>query len=229
MKKFNEKGKKAAPAAICVAQCLILACASVACVGKDSGMPQEGAVSNEALQETAPQESMLIQESVLIQETSQTQAPQSQEGQISLEDAKAAALADAGVTASDVVFTKEKSDYENGIAVYELEFYAQNAQYEYEINAVTGSVYSKDVDWHHANEGHGHHDKNEQDFIGAQEAKAIALAQEGFAEGDVTLLTCEFDYDDGIAVYEIEFYKDGREYEVTVSALDGAVLSYDMD
>ena len=117
--------------------------------------------------------------------------------------------------ASDVRYTKEKLDYEDGIAVYELEFYAGNAEYEYEINAETGAVYSKDIDVHQVKTEHGHYGGSEQNDIGAEQAKSIAQ--------------CEFDVDDGQTVYEVEFIKDGRQYEYKISALDGSILSYEMD
>ncbi len=149
--------------------------------------------------------------------------------QISVDDAKTAALTDAGLIASDVNYTKEKLDYEDGIAVYDIEFYTSDAEYGYEINAVTGAVYSKDVDVRHARADYGHQNENGQNDIGAEQAKSIALAQAGFAEAEVTLLQCEFDVDDGQTVYEVEFIKDGREYEYKISAVDGSVLSCEMD
>lgn len=77
---------------------------------------------------------------------SQQNTGQSGNEQISLDDAKNAALADAGVSASDVTYTKEKLDYEDGIAVYDIEFFADGVEYEYTINAVDGTVVERDVD-----------------------------------------------------------------------------------
>lgn len=242
--------KKTIAVTICAAQCLLLAGGVAGCTGGSNGAPQSQTPQSVQQEQTAPKETMqettpqtVPQEKGTLDEARPTsgqtgndnnppqtsQAPQNGEGQISLEDAKAAALADAGLSASDAVFTKEKSDYEDGVMVYELEFYAPDAEYEYEINAATGAVYSKDIDWHHNQERHNHHEAAAQDYIDVAQAKTIALAQAGFTEEDVTLLTCEFDYDDGIAVYEVEFYKDGREYGVTVGALDGVVFSYEVD
>lgn len=154
-------------------------------------------------------------------------------GQISLDEAKTAALSDAGVSASEVMYTKEKLDYEDGIAVYEIEFYAGNTEYEYEINATTGAVYSKSVETHQTpkGQGQGHHGNTgiPQTDIGAESAKSIALNHAGFAEADVSRLKTEFDIDDGISVYEVEFDKDGREYEYKINAADGSIIEYDVD
>ena len=60
--------------------------------------------------------------------------------------AKSIALKDAGVSASSATFTKTKLDYEDGIRVYEIEFYTNSAEYEYEINAKTGKIRDMDVE-----------------------------------------------------------------------------------
>lgn len=59
---------------------------------------------------------------------------------IGLDEAKRAALADAGVSEGQVVYKKAKLDYEGGMPVYELEFLAGSREYEYEIDAATGAV-----------------------------------------------------------------------------------------
>ena len=63
---------------------------------------------------------------------------------IGIERAKAIALRDAGV--SGVTFVKAKIDYEDGVRVYDVEFYKDNVEYDYEIDAVTGQIRKKDLD-----------------------------------------------------------------------------------
>ncbi len=154
---------------------------------------------------------------------------QDSHGQISLEEAKNAALADAGQEAANVVFTKEKLDYEDGIAVYDIEFYAGNTEYEYEIHAQTGAVYSKDVETHDIGVGNGGNAGSSGTYIGEEQAKSIAVNHAGFSAADVSGLKSKFEIDDGRAEYEVEFYKDGKEYDYTINALDGAIIKYDMD
>lgn len=167
-----------------------------------------------------------------------TQPPASQAPQptqpsgmyIGAEAAKNAALADAGVSAGDARFTKVRMDYEDGVPVYEVEFYTSTHEYEYEIHAQTGAVFSKSVDAHHGSGGHhgGTGGQAEAD-IGAEAAKNAALNHAGCAAGDVVFTKVERDYDDGRLVYEIEFYKDGLEYEFEIDAASGAVLSFERD
>ncbi len=65
---------------------------------------------------------------------------------ISLEQAKEIALQKAGVSASDVTFTKSKVDYENGRQVYDIEFRVNRVEYSAEILASDGTVVSWEVD-----------------------------------------------------------------------------------
>lgn len=66
-------------------------------------------------------------------------------GTITLEQAKEIALNHAGLTADAAYFEKAKLDYDDGIQIYEVEFKSGNAEYEYEIDAVTGTV--RDYEW----------------------------------------------------------------------------------
>ena len=62
--------------------------------------------------------------------------------QITIEEAKDIALKNANLTNDQVTFTEVKLDIENGIQKYELEFYNNNKEYSYEIDANTGKILS---------------------------------------------------------------------------------------
>ena len=62
---------------------------------------------------------------------------------IGLAAAKKAALRHAGVSANDAVFTKTERDLDDGRLEYELDFYTDDAEYEYTIDGATGAV----LDW----------------------------------------------------------------------------------
>lgn len=62
---------------------------------------------------------------------------------ITLEQALEIALADAGVSREEAIFSVAEAGTEGGLSVYRFQFYAWNMEYEYEINAGTGAVYSK--------------------------------------------------------------------------------------
>lgn len=61
-------------------------------------------------------------------------------------------------------------------------------------------------------------------YIGRQAAIRAALAHAGFGEAEVYRLKCELDREDGMMVYEIEFKKDGFEYDYDIDAKSGAVV-----
>jgi uncharacterized membrane protein YkoI len=59
---------------------------------------------------------------------------------IGLEKAKSIALDHAGKSATAVTFTETETDKDNGRTIYEIEFSAGQTKYEYEIDAITGSI-----------------------------------------------------------------------------------------
>ena len=65
---------------------------------------------------------------------------------ISLDEAKNIAVTSAGVDINSVKFTREELDHDNHTLVYELEFFYNNIEYDYEINATTGDIISYDKD-----------------------------------------------------------------------------------
>lgn len=59
---------------------------------------------------------------------------------ISKEKAKEIALNHAGIKSDKVTFGKVELDVDHNMAKYEIEFYYNNIEYEYELNAVTGEI-----------------------------------------------------------------------------------------
>ena len=141
---------------------------------------------------------------------------------IGLEAAKNAALADAGVNAADATFTEQKRDREDGVLVYDIEFYTSTTEYEYEIDASTGAVREKKAESKTQTGDNGA-------YIGLERAKEIALSHAGLSAGEVYLSKAKFEDDDGVKVYEIEFYKDRMEYEYTIHAATGRILEFDAE
>ncbi len=56
------------------------------------------------------------------------------------EKAKEAALSHANVSADKITHYEIELDYENGVMVYEIEFKCEGFEYDYDIDAITGSV-----------------------------------------------------------------------------------------
>lgn len=64
---------------------------------------------------------------------------------VTLEQAQEIALADAGVSREEAIFSRAEAGTDSGLSVFSFKFYAANVEYEYEINAGTGAVYSKKI------------------------------------------------------------------------------------
>lgn len=66
--------------------------------------------------------------------------------QISQDEAKAIALKDAGMTEADVAFMETEVERDDGITQYQISFVAGQMEYEYDVDATTGSIIGKDVE-----------------------------------------------------------------------------------
>lgn len=162
------------------------------------------------------------QEAVENPQANQTEAAS---GDIGADAAKSNALADAGVAASDATFIKAERDYDDGVPVYDVEFYTSSHEYDYEIDARTGAVRGRDIEAvETASQQKGNDNSSD---IGVEKAKSIALGHAGLS--DVTFTKAKLDDEDGQVVYEIEFRKDGMEYDYTILAADGSILEYDSE
>lgn len=70
----------------------------------------------------------------------------------------------------------------------------------------------------------------EADFTVTQaQAENIALEHAGFTAGQVSGLRTQYEVDDGIPRYDVEFRNGDWEYEFEISAEDGRIISYDKD
>ena len=65
--------------------------------------------------------------------------------------------------------------------------------------------------------------------ITTEEAESIALNHAGFTKEEVTRLRTEFDFDDYVPHYDIEFHQDLWEYEYEINAETGAIISCEKD
>ena len=171
--------------------------------------------------------------------------------QIGVEAAKQIALAHAKVAQKDVTFIKAELDTEDGRAVYDIEFYSGNVEYDYDIDAVSGEIISNDFDIEDysipAQSAAAPQQtevsqqtaaapatttpaaNNPSGDIGIERAKQIALSHAGLSQGSVSFVKAELDYEDGVKVYDIEFYSGNVEYDYEINAASGAIISVDRD
>ena len=162
---------------------------------------------------------------------------------ITQKEARKIALEDAGLTEAEVTISAEKLDTENGVAVYEVDFVKGNVKYEYDINATTGAVYSKSSESTavptteaaaqpseaetaaaNATVAPTAENRSNNNYIGLERAKAIALGDAGLSAASVTFTEAKPDFDDGVPNYDLDFYTATHEYDYEINALTGAIM-----
>lgn len=162
---------------------------------------------------------------------------------IGTEAAQAAAYAHAGVTASSVRELETEFDYEDGRMVYDVEFKSGTTEYEYDIDAVNGTVIKyktdRDDDYRPATSGttsgstattsKPSSGSTSKTPIGAASAKSIALKHAGVSESSVLGMEVKEDWDDGTLEYKVEFWYNSTEYEYEINGYTGAILEYEQD
>lgn len=162
---------------------------------------------------------------------------------ITQKDARKIALEDAGLTEAEVTISAEKLDTENGVAVYEVDFVKGNVKYEYDINATTGAVYSKSSESTAVSSTEAAaqpseaetaaanaivaptaENRSNNNYIGLERAKAIALGDAGLSAASVTFTEAKQDFDDGVPNYDLDFYTATHEYDYEIDAQTGAIM-----
>lgn len=143
------------------------------------------------------------------------------------EAAQKAALDHAGVSKDSVKFVRTHLERDDGRWKYEVEFYQDNTEYDYDIDAVSGEIlsYDHDAEYYTAPSG----TEAGAAALTADEAKQIALKHAGVAESDVQRLKVEQDRDDGRLLYEVEWDVGRTEYSYEIDANTGDILNYEKD
>lgn len=155
-------------------------------------------------------------------------------GDISVDKAKEIALSHAGLSADQVTFVQANMDFDDGIQKYDIKFYCNGQEYDYEINSSNGQIIQFDYDMEYNyipnnNTTNYQSNVNTTANISVERAKEIALSHAGLASNQVTFQRIELDFDNGIQKYEIEFYYNYREYSYEIDANTGNILSYEQD
>ena len=143
-------------------------------------------------------------------------------GTVDEEMAQKIALEHAGVKAADATITKSKLDYEDGRQVYDIEWYAGGAKYDYEIATDTGEIISSAYE----EKTMGADSKNIT--VSEADAKKTALDRVSGAT-DKDLYEWKLDYDDGRPEYEGKIIYGGTEYEFSIDAATGSVMEWDAE
>ena len=144
--------------------------------------------------------------------------------------ARSVALSHAGISESSTSYIYAKKDWDDGRWVYDVEFWADGKEYDYEILASNGTILSYDYDAEYQwNGSTGTGSTSSTADIGEAKARSVALSHAGISESDTSYIYAKKDWDDGRWVYDVEFWANGKEYDYEILASDGTILSYDYD
>lgn len=153
----------------------------------------------------------------------------SQKAYIGEKTARQIAFADAQINESQIKHSECSLDLDDGTLVYELEFVVSGAVFEYEIDALTGKVLEKESKPLQNEEQTTTTEtvpvSETQSYITKEEIKQNLLSANGLSSGDYKTFEIEFDFEDGKAVYDVEFIAKGIKYEYEIDAVSGGVLS----
>ena len=150
---------------------------------------------------------------------------------LTAQEARDIALTHAGLSADAVTFGRTEYDVDDGVPEYEIEFHADGWEYDYEIHAETGEIRSSDKEKEDDRPAAPTEPAPTEatQKITAEEAENIALNHAGLTRDQVRFDRTEYDKDDGVPEYEIEFHADGWEYDYEIHAETGKILSSEKD
>ncbi len=137
---------------------------------------------------------------------------------ISRDQALQAALSDAALDSSSVSRSRIERDRDDGIVVYEVEFFSGDWEYDYVISAADGSILSVSRD-RFSRSG-----ASNDIVLTEAEALQAAFTDSGASSDDYRI---RLDRDDRRMAYEVSFTAGGWAYSYKIDAVDGSVLDAD--
>ena len=117
-----------------------------------------------------------------------------------------------------------------------MTFYVGNREYDYDIDASTGTIRSFDSeiedDYNIASAPSATPaaaSASSGAAITEAEAKQIALDHAGVSESETERMRVKLGRDDGVQEYEVNFYVGNREYDYDINAATGEIRSHDSE
>lgn len=143
-------------------------------------------------------------------------------GEITEQQAMNIAVADAGLSDSSMQYRLVKRKWDDGRAIYDVEFMSGNVEYEYEILASDGTILSCEYDAKKAVSGTA-----SGNVISMEDARSIAAAK--IPGIDASSIYIKYDYDDGKWIYEGKAYFNQTKYEFEIDAYNGQIIKWEQE
>lgn len=157
------------------------------------------------------------------------------------------ALENAEVSQEELLFSQAKLDSDDGIWIYDVEFYAGNKEYDYEIDAVNGTILSFDYDMEGnfnpnggqtppsaaSSNNNSTQNTNTNTAVDTSAAVSIdtarqtALSQVPGATADNIRINT--DYDDGRLIYEGKIIYNNVEYDFEIDGNTGNITEWEAE
>ena len=168
--------------------------------------------------------------------TPATTAPTVEPQLITMDEAIAIALKDAGFSEKDVTGLHAELEHDDGVQIFDVDFYQNSKEYDYEIHAVSGKILKPAKKEAAADSTpakpaatgsstSGSASKN----ITKDQAISKALSHAGLKKSQVSRIRAELDKDDGRTIYEVDFETAQWEYEYEINAKTGKVIKAEKD
>lgn len=171
-------------------------------------------------------------------------APVEETNLITMDKAIEIALKDAGFTEKDVTGLHAELERDDGVRIYDVDFYQNGKEYDYEIHAESGKILkpvkktettekpassgSSSSTTKPASSGSSTSSSTSKN-ITKDQAISKALSHAGLKKSQVSRLRAELDKDDGKTVYEVDFETAEWEYEYEINAKTGKIIKAEKD
>lgn len=206
----------------------ILCCGVMTCCGNENTVPTKPKVITDPTESTISEEASENSSEAVTEATSK----KTDVKYISKEKAKKNALNHARL--QEATFTKIELEKNKKEPYYQLEFYFSSAEYEYQVQAITGEIleYEKDgeVELQEKQEEtttsaqEKDNDDQEVVLLTLKQAQDNALKHTG--EKKVIFTKAELVENYLIKNYDLDFYSDEYEYDYIIDAYTGEILDY---
>ena len=153
-------------------------------------------------------------------------SPASAAGIISESKALEIARTHAGVKPEDILYSDVKLETDNGIQTYDVNFFTQGKEYDYDILAATGEISSYDYEV----EDHvwaGQQSGAQTGAVTIDQAQKLAL--ERVPGADASHIRIKTDTDNGKTIFEGSIIYDNVEYDFEIDAATGSILEWDSE